>query len=580
MTQNTSELIQAHQPCEECGSSDALSIYSDGHTHCFSCGATKHPKGGKPTGIQNDVNQPPARKGLLQGRHHEIKSRGLSMDTVVKTDYQVTRGVDGDIIQIANYYSDSGEVIAQKLRSPQKDFTWTGNPAMAGLYGKHLWKGHSNKQLIITEGEIDMLSVFQVTLGKMPVVSLQNGAQSAERSFKKDIEWLNTFEKVILCFDNDEPGREAAKKTALMLAPGTAHICELPKKDANDMLTSGLQIELLAAIKNAAKYVPNGMLHGTALSARARKAPSAPIAHYPWKHLDNMTGGMRAGELIVVTGGIGIGKTSIMSEFSYSLAVNQRLPVGMLMLEETPERTVHRLWGHHLKMPLQINLGMATDEQLDEAAAATTDMGNIVIYEQQGDTSIESMMSRVRYLVHHFGIKILVIDNLTALVASAGSSGDDERGIIDKFMRQLFTFTLEMRIVTLLGVHLKRGNESKGHENGGEVSLSQLRGSQAIASNVDTSIALERNQQAEDVSESCRARVRVLKNRHGMRTGVSGEVEFDISTGQYSEVLNSESLSTPFTATTTNSQPKTQPKPKTSIQPTFGGILDDGTTDF
>ena len=37
----TSKFLK-HIACEHCGSTDANSLYDDGHTHCFKCGTTEH----------------------------------------------------------------------------------------------------------------------------------------------------------------------------------------------------------------------------------------------------------------------------------------------------------------------------------------------------------------------------------------------------------------------------------------------------------------------------------------------------------------------------------------------------------
>jgi twinkle protein len=79
-------------------------------------------------------------------------------------------------VQIANYIRD-GVVVAQKVRFPGKDFTFLGKPKDAGLYGMHLWRD-GGKMVVITEGEIDALSVSQLQDNKWPVVSVPNGRRA------------------------------------------------------------------------------------------------------------------------------------------------------------------------------------------------------------------------------------------------------------------------------------------------------------------------------------------------------------------------------------------------------------------
>ena len=80
------------------------------------------------------------------------------------------------------------------------------------MFGQHLFE-HGGKRLVITEGEIDAMTVFQVNNG-WPVVSLPNGVQSAERSVKDNLEFISSYKEVILMFDMDDAGQKAAKKVA------------------------------------------------------------------------------------------------------------------------------------------------------------------------------------------------------------------------------------------------------------------------------------------------------------------------------------------------------------------------------
>lgn len=527
-----SNLVSSHQPCEACGSSDALSIYSDGHTFCFSCGDFKPgnetaPRSASPEVIKAACASP----NMKQGVHRAMPTRGLTLETCVSWDYQVAKDSQGNTIQIANYKDDNGNTIAQKIRGKDKSFGWTGDAKAAPLYGKHLWKGCDYKLLVLTEGEIDALTVYQVTMGKVPVASLQNGAQSVERSIKQDFDWLNRFQKIVLCFDMDEPGRDAVKKAAMLLPPGRVFVCELPLKDANDMLKEGRSVELFTAITSAQPFRPDGVLVGKDLSARARVRRPASLAKFPWESINKITRGMREGELITVTAGSGTGKTTFFTEIAYDLAVNQNIPVGLLLMEESPEFATHRLWGHHLNIPLQHDLDQATDGMLNVAAAATTDTGRIMVYDHQGEGELDTMLYRIRYMIQAFGAKVIFIDNLSTVVA--GMDERDERRAIDKFIRGLWQFAQREKVVIFLAVHLKRIEGNKGHEDGAQTSLSHLRGSGSISSNSNLVIGLERNQQAEEGSNH--VTVRVLKNRLTGETGVAGYMEYDAPTGRLRE---------------------------------------------
>jgi twinkle protein len=85
---------------------------------------------------------------------------------------------------------------------------------------------------------------------------------------------------------------------------------------------------------------------------------------------------------------------------------------------------------------------------------------------------------------------------------------------------------------------LRRVDGNKGHENGIEVSLSHLRGSNSIGQLSDCVIALERNQQSDDAEEARTTKLRILKSRYTGDVGMACSVVYDSDTGRLSEVCN------------------------------------------
>jgi twinkle protein len=128
----------------------------------------------------------------------------------------------------------------------------------------------------------------------------------------------------------------------------------------------------------------------------------------------------------------------------------------------------------------------------------------------------------------------IVVDHLHMLV-SALSEGDERRSI-DNIMTRLRSIVEETNVGMILVSHLRRVDGNKGHENGVEVSLSHLRGSQSIAQLSDCVIALERNQQSDDIEESNTTRMRVLKSRYTGDVGLASHLHYDRETGRLREV--------------------------------------------
>jgi len=83
--------------------------------------------------------------------------------------------------------------------------------------------------------------------------------------------------------------------------------------------------------------------------------------------------------------------------------------------------------------------------------------------------------------------------------------------------------------------HLKRPSGDRGHEDGAQTSLAQLRGSAAIGQLSDMVIGLERNQQDKDNPHI--SHVRVLKNRWSGETGLCCSLRYDTVTGRMVETI-------------------------------------------
>ena len=107
-------------------------------------------------------------------------------------------------------------------------------------------------------------------------------------------------------------------------------------------------------------------------------------------------------------------------------------------------------------------------------------------------------------------------------------------------MTRLRSMVEETGAGIILVSHLRRVIGNKGHENGIEVNLSHLRGSNSIAQLSDCVIALERNQQADDELESRTTRLRILKSRYTGDVGMATTLVYDKETGRLSEYEDTE----------------------------------------
>lgn len=517
------EIVRTHLPCPDCGSSDALTEYTDG-TYCFSC-ETYHKKDEVEQHKKQKTKAPKDIIPLDEMNIEALSKRGLTQATCRKFGYY-TSTYGETPCQVACYFSDDGSVLGQKLRFPDKHFSVLGN-LHHRFFGQHLWAG--GHKLVITEGEIDCLTVSQVGGNKWPVVSIPNGAQSAKKVFTENMEWLNNFDEVIVMFDMDEAGRKAVESVCGIMPPGKLYIANLPLKDPNECLKAGRAKEIIDAIFQAKPYRPDGIVNGNELWEELRDEPEEAEGYpLPWDiPLQQMTSGLRKGELVVITAGTGIGKTTFVRQIAYHFGVHLGLKVGMMMLEENVKRTAKGLMAVHAGKRLGLNRNLVSPEEYHKIFEETLGNGNFVFYQHFGSMESDSLMAKMRYLAVAEQCDFIVLDHIT--IAISGLDIENERKATDVLMTNLRSLCEETGVGMLIISHLKR-TDGTSAEEGGVISLSHLRGSHALAQLSDGVWALERNQQADDPDEKNLVRLRVLKNRFTGETGLAGYLRYDKET--------------------------------------------------
>lgn len=459
---------------------------------------------------------------FIQGEVAALGKRGITEETCRKFGYTIGEH-HGKKVQIANYRRD-GQIVAQKIRYADKTFSFKGDMKLAGLYGQHLWS--PGRRIIITEGEIDALSVSQAQENKWPVVSLPNGAQGAKKSIAREIEWLEQFEEVVLMFDMDEPGQDAAKECALLFSPGKCKIAYLPAKDANELIQSGRTREIITAMFNAKVFRPDGIVTFSDIREKALKPAELGL---PWflPSLTDYTYGRRPGEVYGFGAGTGVGKTDFFTQEIKHTAIDLGEKCALFYLEQPPAETAKRVAGKLKGRRFHVPDGSWTEAELIAAFEQIESSGNVFMYDSFGSTEWETILAKMKYLVHTEGVKHIFLDHLTALAAAE----EDEKKALEKIMAEIASFTEANGLYFYFISHLATP-EGKPHEEGGRVMIRHFKGSRAIGFWSHFMFGLERNQQADDEDERQTTTFRVLKDRHtGQATGKTIALGYEASTG-------------------------------------------------
>lgn len=519
--------------CEQCGSSDANAVYTDGHTYCFSCSHRTPPDGSKELTTSNTSSKS---FKPLTGEFMPLNSRNIHQDTCEHmgyfwSEYAKEKGGTPEPVQVANIRNARGEFVGQKVRFKDKDFRGIGRP-QDGLFGMHKFK--TGLRLVITEGEIDALSVSQFGQNQYPVVSIPTGSKGAAKTIANHLAWLEGFKEIILFFDNDEAGREAIKEVANILPAGKTKVAKLPEeyKDANDALMADDLHAIKTAIFNAQPYKPDGLLTIKEIKEKALKPIERGI---PWflPTLTEATYGRRTGELVFLGAGTGVGKTDFLTQSMAFDLFDNKVKVAGFLLEQEPVETTKRIAGKKNGKLYHIPTEEDYTDELNEIYdSQEMSPENFVLYDSWGVTDWDSMKTKINYLVTQ-GFKYFYIDHLTAL--ATGSEDKDERKELERITAEMASMCKKHNIWMLVISHLTTP-ESGSHEEGARVKIRHFKGSRAIGFWAYFMFGIERNQQADDPDEASTANFRVLKDRFtGRATGLTIPLGYDRETGRQFE---------------------------------------------
>jgi len=511
MTEN--EFVR-HIACDNCGSSDANSLYSDGHTYCFVCHNVTD--GDKP--IHNNRMQGAV---YLTGSAERLKKRNISEKT--NKFYQIH--IDGNELKFP-YHDESGVLKGIKTKTKKKDFRYEGVSTNT-LFGQHRFPT-TGKRIVVTEGELDAASCYEA-MGGWPMVSLPHGAASAKKDIQKQIPLFQGYEEIVLFFDGDDPGRKAAEEAATVLPPGKVKIARLDGyKDPSEALQDNNAEAIRKAIWDAKAFRPDGIVDGKSL-LQIVTTPQAPFDHeYPFQGLNKKLHGIRYGELVTFTAGSGSGKTSIMRHIATDL-LQKGESVGILELEASNRRTALGLMSTAVGKNLHI--GEHSEQELKSAFESSIANWNLYCFDGFGSFDPDVIYNRIEYLATGLECRIIFLDHLSILLS--GLEGD-ERRMIDTTMTKLRSLVERTGISLFLVSHLRRSsNDRASHEEGGRVTLSSLRGSHSIAQISDSVCALEVDQQAS--TDRKLTTLRVLKNRYSGEVGEACQLAYDLNTCRFTE---------------------------------------------
>ena len=472
---------------------------------------------------------------LVQGEHKDLPEWGITKRTCEEFDYVV----NGDR-HFANYRDSDGLVVCQHIRTfNPKGFRWLGRRAgvKPQLFGQHL--GNSG-HLIITEGEKDALatheSLTRKERHKTTVVSVPDGAQSAHNAIVEHLGWIGGFDKVTIMFDSDEPGIKASARCAEIIGPKARIVTGLGYKDAADAHGAGDDYAIRRAISQATGHRPAGIVCATELTDNVLEPKFSRGLDLPWLGWNTCTEGLKPGELWLLSGGTGIGKSLFSRSMALRLASNG-VKVAYLGYEESVCTTYERMLSESLGRPfhlMDLEERKAVKEEVLEASK--TFAPNLFLIDKFGSDDFDTFLSDVKHYVLNEQCSVVFLDHFSILADGVALTVDQRRAI-DKAIKDLKTLAMQLNFTFVVVCHLSRnGSGFQSHEEGGEPTLAELRGSQSLAQIPDYIWMLQRQPTHEDADQANITKCWLKKNRVKGEVGHMASLQFIPRTCRFVEL--------------------------------------------
>jgi len=532
------EINNTDLPCWSCDGKTSAAYYTTPipHLYCFKCGEKEYKKRKLEEYFSMDtldlLNKEKSNQGseqkasnFVKGTIEKLEDRRISYDAANK--YKVesiykpneTTGEYEIFARAFPYMTETGELVAQKVKKPNKEMRCIGHFNEANLFGQSIFPA-GGKYITITEGEEDALATYEMlktrSTGNIEpaVVSIKSGASSAKRDCQHSWEYLNSFETIVLCFDNDEPGQKAAKEVA-DLFPNKVKIVKMDLKDANEYLKAGRATDFMTAWRMSEKHTPQGIIPSSSLWKDMVEEDKSFTIPYPWKGLQDKLQGMRTGELVVWKAPPKIGKTAMFRALSFHIHKTTNETVGLIYLEETKKQIGMGLCALEMNKPLQFPDCEYTLEELKTAYDKILGSDRFFIFDPQSERSAKNVFSKIMHFVKAYNCRFIFLDHVSMLAYD--EMGIDERKFLDKLFKDLKDLT------TSLDIHIS----AVTHVNDD----GKTRGSRAAYQLCDALIDLSRDKLNEDPVIANTTILTVEENRITGDSGVATKLFFNRETG-------------------------------------------------
>lgn len=513
--------------CAEAGrdtSENGLKIYPDGTGFCFKC-RSYFPKEERKVPMSSltieEVQTYPFGTSPERKVPEKIaKKYGVRYSTST-TDGKV------DTIYYPHYSCLDNKLSGYKVRKLPKDFRPCVGKIGKGMFGRQTCES-ARKFLIITEGEEDCLAAASMlTASHIDIVGLPNGAgMSSVISDESDL--FSKYERIYLIFDPDPVGKKASTEIANFIAPITeVRVVELEGGDVSDYLVAGKDAEFRKAISASKAYNPEEIVNGIDIKLSDLLTPIESGCTIPFAGVQDKLMGLRKGEITTVCAGSGIGKSTFVREIAKSL-IEEGYSIANIALEDRMEDAAKQLIALDMNIPFyRMKFHPPPEDEVEASYKKMVANGRTFFYKHFAGITAAELMPKLYYYARSKAVDYIFLDHLSMVVSATDTL--NERKTIDSLMTELAKMVVETGVGLVQVVHLRRAGDNRSYAKGGEVELTDLRGSAALEQLSWNVIALERDQQGDSKDFS---KVRILKNRTVGLTGIADHLKYDTTTGR------------------------------------------------
>jgi twinkle protein len=478
-------------PCPSCGSSDALQVFQeeDGSYNglCFACNRYYHDPYNGSVGekevvcISSSIDPTKLPEGSIPERKIRLES---SQEYGVRVAYSEE---DGRTV-VKSYYPDTKEGVVtgwEERDHVSKKFLSIGDrKGSVELWGTNVAKRNNGKKLFITEGRLDTLSLYQAILDhtstkwahlKPSVVSLTRGAAGAVKDLVNNREFVESFDEVILVFDNDEAGKKAVRDVTKTFPLFKS--VELPLKDANDMVMGGRGKELYDKAMWGAQVVRQAEVVDVSdviEDALIRPEIGVPT---PWPAVNKLTYGLRPHTIHILGAGVKAGKTDHEYQLIHHLVLNEGQKVGIFDLENPPQKTVKKIASKEAGKDFTKPDCEYEDDELRGQLQKLD--GKIRMYDRGASRDWADIRAAMTEMFLLDDIKFFFIDPLTALVSRYSAS--EANDILNEISTDIADLVYKYPITLFCYSHVNpKPKGAKTHEQGGRILTGEFTGSRGM----------------------------------------------------------------------------------------------------